>query len=228
MLNKIFSDFILNGRIEKLNYYEKSANFPLKMTAEEQIRIVLVGNTGVGKTSIFNWYLRNIQETSPTVGASVQDVVVENDGKKINLNIWDTAGQLQFRDIMPLYFRDVNVIIICFSADNRESFDDITAWNNLIVDRAPKDAVKIMVCNKIDLEKDPIPQDKIDTMKYEISAAEVFRTSALTGEGIDLVFDFIINEKSIPRDKNYIKNGNDGNGAIPSNENPDNNNQSCC
>lgn len=198
------------------------------MIAQEQIKIVLVGNSGVGKTSILNWYQRNVQDTKPTIGANCTDILVEIEGKKTNLNIWDTAGQLQFRDIMPLYFRDVNVIIICFSAENRESFDDIITWNNLIVDRAPKDAVKIMVCNKIDLEKDPIPQDKIDTMKYEISAAEVFRTSALTGEGIDLIFDFIINEKSIPRDKNFLKNINDGNGTIPSNENTDNSSHSCC
>lgn len=190
----------------------------------EQIKIAIVGNSGVGKTSIINWYIKNVQETSPTVGANIQDIVIDIDGKKTNLNIWDTAGQLQYRDIMPLYFRDVNLIIICFSAVDQESFDDIKSWNDLIVDHAPTDVVKLIVCNKIDLEKDPMPQDKIDNMKYEISATDVFRTSALTGEGIDLIFEFIKYDKSIPRDKNFLSI--DENVNISSN--PENNSQSCC
>lgn len=192
--------------------------------ATEQIKIAIVGNSGVGKTSIVNWYIKNVQETSPTVGANIQDIVIDIDGKKTNLNIWDTAGQLQYRDIMPLYFRDVNLIIICFSAVDQESFDDIKSWNDLIVDHAPTDVVKLIVCNKIDLEKDPMPQDKIDNMKYEISATDVFRTSALTGEGIDLIFEFIKYDKSIPRDKNFLSI--DENVNISSN--PENNSQSCC
>ena len=190
----------------------------------EQIKIAIVGNSGVGKTSIINWYIKNVQETSPTVGANIQDIVIDIDGKKTNLNIWDTAGQLQYRDIMPLYFRDVNLIIICFSAVDQESFDDIKSWNDLIVDHAPTDVVKLIVCKKIDLEKDPMPQDKIDNMKYEISATDVFRTSALTGEGIDLIFEFIKYDKSIPRDKNFLSI--DENVNISSN--PENNSQSCC
>ncbi|KAK8897559.1 hypothetical protein M9Y10_015517 [Tritrichomonas musculus] len=190
----------------------------------EQIKIAIVGNSGVGKTSIINWYIKNVQETSPTVGANIQDIVIDIDGKKTNLNIWDTAGQLQYRDIMPLYFRDVNLIIICFSAVDQESFDDIKSWNDLIVDHAPTEVVKLIVCNKIDLEKDPMPQDKIDNMKYEISATDVFRTSALTGEGIDLIFEFIKYDKSIPRDKNFLSI--DENVNISSN--PENNSQSCC
>ena len=198
------------------------------MIAEEQIKIVLVGNSGVGKTSILNWYQRNVQDTNPTIGANCTDILVEIEGKKTNLNIWDTAGQLQFRDLMPLYFRDACVILICFSADNQESFDAVTDWDDLIVNRAPENVVKIVVCNKIDLEKEPIPQNKLVSLQLEIGAAEVFRTSAVTGEGIDLIFDYIKNEESIPRDKSYMPHLNDEDRAFLSKERANNNNQKCC
>ncbi|KAK8836902.1 Ras- protein Rab-31 [Tritrichomonas musculus] len=197
------------------------------MIAEEQIKIVLVGNSGVGKTSILNWYQRNVQDTSPTIGANCTDILVEINGKKTNLNIWDTAGQLQFRDLMPLYFRDACVILICFSAENQESLDAVTDWDDLIVNRAPENVVKIVVCNKIDLEQEPIPQNKLVSLQLEIGAAEVFRTSAVTGEGIDLIFDYIKNEGTIPRDRSYLPHLNDqGDVIVPNGEG--NNQKKCC
>ena len=69
----------------------------------QQIKIVFVGNSEVGKTCILNYYHSIIRETVPTIGSSHLDTLVDINGKKTNLNIWDTAGQFQFRNLLPIY-----------------------------------------------------------------------------------------------------------------------------
>jgi small GTP-binding protein len=80
-------------------------------------KIILIGNANVGKTSIFNYKIsRDFQEKyKSTIGANYQKVKIEVDSKKIILYVWDTAGQDNYRNLVPYYFRDTQAVLIVFS-----------------------------------------------------------------------------------------------------------------
>ena len=142
------------------------------------------------------------------------------------MNIWDTAGQFQFRNLMPIYLRDSCVVVICFSVDLPESFDSISGWNELITDAAPENAVKLIVCNKIDLEKEPMQKNVLTQLQSQ--ASQVFHTSAVTGQGIDSIFEYIKNDENIPRDSTFVPQKRKPKDEIPINTESNDKSQSTC
>ena len=88
-------------------------------------KVVIIGDTGVGKTSLMNRYLFNKfdDEQMPSMGAQSKPhlVTVPNEGQ-IKLTIWDTAGQEKFRSLTRMYFQDAEAAIIVYDTTFRESF----------------------------------------------------------------------------------------------------------
>jgi len=95
-------------------------------------KVVLVGNSSVGKTSLMQRFTDNhfdggVQRA--TVGVQFEVVIVPlQSGKRAKLQIWDTAGQERFRAISTAYYRGANAIIIVFGVNDRKSFDDVRYW----------------------------------------------------------------------------------------------------
>lgn len=154
------------------------------------LKIVVLGNSGVGKTSIVNrWITGNHNKAiTPTVGANHQKKTIEIDGKRVDLFIWDTAGQEQFQALTPLYARSAACAIICASITDADSFESLDTWKNLVADSCEKTPPMILCVNKTDLANDKtIPNEEVEE-KYINQFANIFFVSAYTGEGIDEVF----------------------------------------
>jgi len=136
-----------------------------KYNEEITFKIIIIGNAGVGKTSILNRYINNTfrLELIPTLGLdfSYKTVTLKNN-KKVKLKLFDTAGQEKFRTFSKSYFRNADCILFVYSIDNEKSFENITDWiqftNNHI---SKEDTLLYLIENKKDLER-KVDQESIN------------------------------------------------------------------
>ena len=92
-------------------------------------KVVLLGESGVGKTSIISKYTQNIFKSQrlPTTGANfvTKRIILEDENKSINFEIWDTAGQEQYRSLAKVFYRNSDVCILVYDITRKASFDEL-------------------------------------------------------------------------------------------------------
>ena len=117
-------------------------------------KVLLVGNSGVGKSSLFLRFVDEIWEDSfvPTIGVDFKIKTLLIEEKKIKLQIWDTAGEERFRTIISSYYKGAHGILLIFDLSDTESFDSLNNWLIEIERNANKNVIKILIGNKCDLE----------------------------------------------------------------------------
>mmetsp|Transcript_21990 Transcript_21990/g.55202 ORF Transcript_21990/g.55202 Transcript_21990/m.55202 type:complete len:241 (-) Transcript_21990:409-1131(-) len=153
-------------------------------------KIVLLGDSGVGKTSIALRYSEGFfsNHINPTIGASflTKRIVVED--VKIKLQIWDTAGQERFRSLAPMYYRGACAAIIVYDVSYRASYEKVKGWTQELKDNLEGDIVIAVVGNKCDLESSrEVPTEVGRTYAADIGA--IFcETSARDNVGITELF----------------------------------------
>lgn len=117
-------------------------------------KLILIGDSGVGKTSILMKFSDNAFTESfiSTIGVDFKTKYVELDNGKITkLQLWDTAGQERFRTITSSYYRGTNGIILVYDISNQKSFENIQHWCEEIKNAGAKNLPMILVGNKADL-----------------------------------------------------------------------------
>ena len=157
-------------------------------------KVVLLGESGVGKTCIIARFINNTFEENliSTTGASYAGKTMtfdEYDGKSIRFEIWDTAGQEKYRALTKIFYKDAGVAILVYDITRKESFDEIKEyWYNQIKECAPKNIVIGIAANKCDLyDNEQVSEDEARNFANEIGA--VFKlTSASTNQGIEELF----------------------------------------
>jgi len=162
------------------------------------LKLVLLGQPGVGKTCLVYRYLYNtFGETISTIGASFAMKKVEANGRTCNLGIWDTAGQERFDSLSSFYCRGARAAIICFDLTDRASFEIIqTKWIKKVADEAEQGCHICLVGTKADLVQAGIATRAV--RKEEVDAlaakhqADVFETSAKAGHGVGDIFQCIV------------------------------------
>jgi small GTP-binding protein len=155
-------------------------------------KVVLLGDSGVGKTSLVNrWMTGTYQRvTNPTIGANHQRKRVIVDNAEVDLLIWDTAGQEQFQPLAPLYARSASVAILTASIADRRSFENLSQWTEILSSPSGELPPIVLAVNKIDLrESAKITNDEVES-EYGGQFAGLFFVSALTAEGIENLFQF--------------------------------------
>ena len=158
-------------------------------------KIVILGDTSVGKTCFFNRYVDNTfeEKTLGTIGIEyrLKNVQLEN-GSTIKLQIWDTAGQERFNSISKSYYRGAHAIILIFSVTNKKSFENVKTWVNQIKEETNEKITLILVGNKIDLvDKREIMESEGEELANEFDI-NYYECSAKTGENINLAFNELI------------------------------------
>jgi len=120
------------------------------------IKLLLIGNSSVGKSSLLLRFADETflteDESSATIGVDFRVSKMEVDGRKVKLSIWDTAGQERFRTITSSYYRGAQGIILVYDVSNRESFEALPKWFSELETYVSQDVVKILVGNKLDKE----------------------------------------------------------------------------
>uniref|UniRef100_A0A7S3GPX1 Uncharacterized protein n=1 Tax=Spumella elongata TaxID=89044 RepID=A0A7S3GPX1_9STRA len=159
------------------------------MSSPIEVKVCIIGDTDVGKTSLSTRYCHGEfpGNSTPTIGASFLQRRVIVDNNEISLQIWDTAGQERFRSMAPMYYRGAKAAICVFDVTNEESFDRINTWLRDLRAHADPNVVICLAGNKCD--KKP----GFDLSRCEEAAVNLggtfFQTSALTGEGVQEIFE---------------------------------------
>ena len=117
-------------------------------------KVLLLGNSNVGKSSLFLRFVDDIWNDTfvPTIGVDFKIKTFEIDGKKVKMQIWDTAGQERFKNIISSYYRGAHGILVIYDVTDKESFKNITNWLIEIEKNAGKNILKVLIGNKSDLE----------------------------------------------------------------------------
>ena len=161
------------------------------MTRSSEHKVIVVGDTSVGKTSIVMKYHKGtyLDEHQPTVGASFITKSIETKNGKININIWDTAGQEKYRSLVPMYSRNASAAIIVFDLSDPKSFEGMKLWLDEVSQNVPDECVTVIVGNKSDL---PIAIKKDEAFSWA-KANNMYMTfvSAKEGNGIDELFQTV-------------------------------------
>lgn len=153
-------------------------------------KVVLLGDTGVGKTSIALRYCQNVfySRLNPTIGASFLTKAIVVDGVKIKLQIWDTAGQERFRSLAPMYYRGACAAIVVYDISNPQSFDQLKSWLHELQLTLQEQIVVALVGNKADLPgQRAVELDQVARFGAEYDAIAV-EVSAKANTGIDQLF----------------------------------------
>ncbi|XP_065857123.1 ras-related protein RABC2a-like [Euphorbia lathyris] len=120
-------------------------------------KILLIGDSGVGKSSLLVSFISNsVEDLSPTIGVDFKIKQLIVDGKKLKLTIWDTAGQERFRTLTSSYYRNAQGIILVYDVTQRDSFTNLSdVWAKEVdLYCTNKSCVKMLVGNKVDIESE--------------------------------------------------------------------------
>ncbi|GMT14369.1 hypothetical protein PFISCL1PPCAC_5666, partial [Pristionchus fissidentatus] len=121
-----------------------------RVEASIPFKVVLLGNSGVGKTSIVEGRSLSSPPPPATIGSSF--VTYQMEKQKVCLQVWDTAGQERFRCMVPMYMRNADAAIIVFDLTNRSSFEEVTKWENELIRCCSSSSPSIvLIGNKADL-----------------------------------------------------------------------------
>ena len=154
------------------------------------IKVVLLGDTAVGKTSIVERFVNNkfSEFNSPTIGAAFVAIKLEN----IKLEIWDTAGQEIYRSLAPMYYRGASAAIIVYNINHTNTFNNARSWINEIKEKGQKNCIIVLVGNKCDLPNRNVNYEY--AKKYANDNDILFiETSAKNNINIDNIFQIIVN-----------------------------------
>eukprot|EP00180_Rhodochaete_pulchella_P003630 Plantae.Rhodophyta-Rhodochaete_pulchella.ctg6385.p1 GENE.Plantae.Rhodophyta-Rhodochaete_pulchella.ctg6385~~Plantae.Rhodophyta-Rhodochaete_pulchella.ctg6385.p1 ORF type:complete len:237 (-),score=39.51 Plantae.Rhodophyta-Rhodochaete_pulchella.ctg6385:127-738(-) len=161
---------------------------------DEQFKIVLVGNSGVGKSSILLRFTDDVfDDLPPTIGVDFKVKSMKVDGKNVKMTLWDTAGQERFRTLTSAYYRGAHGIILVYDVTKRESFDALSGtWLKEVETYCTRDAVvKMLVGNKVD--KDGRQVSRQEGSDFARAASTLFvESSAKTTLGVQQCFEELI------------------------------------
>ncbi len=168
----------------------------------EEIKITLLGNPGVGKTCIISKYIENTfsENIESTLGVNYSEKILKKNGKDIQLNIWDTAGQEKFHSLGKYFYKDSYVICLVYDITDQDSLDKLKdTWYPDLLKNGEKYKILAVVGNKCDLyENDQLAsEEQAKAFANEINAIFML-TSAKTGDGIDKLFDTLADKYLSP------------------------------
>ena len=165
--------------------------------ADENIKVTLIGGSGVGKTCIIRRYYLNeyIENPASTCGGSYTAKQITINNKLIQIDLWDTAGQERFRSLGKHFYKDAYIVILVYDITNKDSFEEIkTVWYPSVKEHGEKYSVLAVVGNKCDLyENEEVKENEAREYAQQIGATFML-VSAKSGDNIDLLFDTLVKQ----------------------------------
>ncbi|KAI0289004.1 ras-domain-containing protein [Russula brevipes] len=163
---------------------------------EQHIKILMIGNSSVGKSSLLMRWSENQwlpeDKASATIGVEVVRRKLDVRGENVNLAVWDTAGEEQFRTIQPAHYKGAQGIFLVYDASCRQSFEELKRWFAEMATYVSGPVIKVIVGNKVDKES----QRRVSTAEAaafaEKTGCHFVETSAKTALGVREAFHDMI------------------------------------
>ena len=163
-----------------------------------EIKICLLGDVYVGKTSIASRFCKNSFSDiyRNTIGGAYQtQTILLDNNVKIKLHVWDTTGDEKFKSVTNLYYRDAQVAILTYDVTKQETFDNLQYWINVLSEKVDKENMLLILAgNKCDIDKKEVTTSKAKEFAAQHNM-EFFETSAKSGVGIKELFRTIANKE---------------------------------
>ena len=156
------------------------------------IKVVLLGETSVGKTSIAHRFTYDgfKDNYTPTIGASfmAKPIKIPESGDVVKFEIWDTAGQEMYRSLAAFYYKDASAAVLVYDITNKQSFSELRYWVEQLREKAGPNVVIAIAANKGDLFQEEEVETK-DGLNYAEEIGAIFKqTSAKEDMGIEDMF----------------------------------------
>ena len=161
----------------------------------DEIKIILLGNCGVGKTNIITRYVNNeFREDEIATLSSyyvTKKLVINN--KKISANIWDTAGQEKYMSVTKMLIQETDILILCYSIVDEVSFKNLDIWLNSVIEVIGEDFTLGILGNKSDLiENEKISEEEGENYANEHNALFKLVSAKVDKVGVDKFFHSLI------------------------------------
>lgn len=173
-----------------------AAAFPRDDYYDYLYKIVLIGDSGVGKSNLLSRFTRNEfnLESKSTIGVEFATKSVVTQGKVVKAQIWDTAGQERYRALTSAYYRGAVGALLVYDISKRSSFESASRWLKELRDYADPNIIILLVGNKSDLKHlRTITQDEAASFAAREELAFI-ETSALDATNVDTAFHKILTE----------------------------------
>eukprot|EP01125_Pyxidicula_operculata_P016191 TRINITY_DN5542_c0_g1_i1.p1 TRINITY_DN5542_c0_g1~~TRINITY_DN5542_c0_g1_i1.p1 ORF type:complete len:696 (-),score=132.69 TRINITY_DN5542_c0_g1_i1:44-2131(-) len=170
--------------------------FPSPNSADFTYKIVIIGNSGVGKTNLLHrWVSGEFENTSVTLSADVTVKCFQIDGKLIKVQFWDTAGQEAHFAVTQTYFRKAHGAIVVYDVTDAESFFDVQKWVTAVKDVSGNENTQfILIGNKVDLASSRQITTAVGLEYARRQSLFFLETSAKSGKNINRAFQIILQD----------------------------------
>ncbi|XP_044528672.1 ras-related protein Rab-7b isoform X1 [Gracilinanus agilis] len=165
------------------------------------LKLIIIGALGVGKTSLLNQYVHKTfyEDYQTTLGASILSKIIMVDNTTLKLQIWDTGGQERFRSMVSTFYKGSDGCILAFDVTDRDSFHALDTWRGDILQKTlqTEQVFPIVVLgNKIDLDAREVSQEKaLDWCKEK--DIPYFEVSAKNNINVEQAFELLARQALI-------------------------------
>ena len=181
---------------------------------EKQIKVILLGDSGVGKSCIINRYINDVYDPNieSTLGSNALSKLIKKDRVSYILNLWDTTGQEKYRSITNLFIKGSNIVILVYSIDSLSSFKGLDFWYKSVNEKLEGDKyVLAVVGSKSDLienQDEVVSEETAKKFAEEKNALFKLVSSKEDPDGINNLFESLLDEliknNYLTENKSYV------------------------
>ena len=163
---------------------------------EMMLKIILIGDSAVGKTNIMSKYLKNtfLEESKATVGVEFGSKIFTIEGHNVKAQIWDTAGQEKYKAITGAYYKGCKGAFVVYDITRKDTFISVERWVHDLKTAGDQKLTVILIGNKSDLENQREILKEQGEEKAKSFGCAFLETSALSGNNIEKAFEMMIKE----------------------------------
>jgi Ras-related protein Rab-11A len=169
---------------------------PSNAKEDYKLKVVVVGDSGVGKTNLIKRFINNTftANSKATVGVEFISKSFSINDQIFKIEIWDTAGQERYKSITAAYYKGAKGALIVYDTTQKTSFENIDKWLSEIKEKSSKDMKLMIVGNKTDLKEERKVETNVALEKAKTLEVPIMEASALDGNNVKEAFHDLLKE----------------------------------